>query len=217
MKFLCYSTKSNAIKQWVMEQCAKHWTVNYKNCLQSSPCNHVKNTFKYNEWRGCIKTLFLTKSPLLQISVTGVIFIFLVFWHIPFSLQEVKPLNTLRLQHLNHSSLYNILPKRSQCQSGQFKMLQAKRNTDNSNAQQQPKPQMRKTDPNATQKYPKNIHQHIKTTTGAFTTTHLLAERPQSKCSHLQGLHAERNADDGYHHQQTSYEILHCRENTSKQ
>ncbi len=26
-----------------------------------------------------VKTLFLTKSPLLQISVTGVIFIFLVF------------------------------------------------------------------------------------------------------------------------------------------
>lgn len=24
MKFLCYSTKSNAIRQWVMEQCVKH-------------------------------------------------------------------------------------------------------------------------------------------------------------------------------------------------
>lgn len=80
-------------------------------------------------------------------------------------------------------------------------MLNTERNAYNSNAQQQPKSQVRKANPNAAQEYPKNIHQHIEATVGTFPATNLFAERPQGKACHFQGLHAKRDANNGEHHQ----------------
>lgn len=50
---------------------------------------------------------------------------------------------------------------------------------------------MGQTDPNATQKYPQDIHQYIKATARAIPTSYFFTERPQSKSCQFQGLHTK--------------------------
>ena len=60
---------------------------------------------------------------------------------------------------------------------------------------------MGQTDPNATQKYPQDIHQYIKATARTVSTSYFFTERPQSKSCQFQGLHTKRNTNNGKHHQ----------------
>ena len=95
-------------------------------------------------------------------------------------------------------------------------MLQTERNPNDGDTQENAKTQVRKTNPDASQKYPQHIHQHIQASAGTFAAPHRLSERPQRKHGKFQRLYAERNADDSNHHQQTGHKILHGSENTPK-
>ena len=66
----------------------------------------------------------------------------------------------------------DIFSKRSQRQCRQFEVLQAEGNTDNGDAQNHSKHQVRKANPNTTQEYPQHIHQHVETSARTLSAPH---------------------------------------------
>lgn len=64
------------------------------------------------------------------------------------------------------------------------------------------------TDPDAANEKPQHIHKYAHTTRLRHLPLHLRAERPDGQYAQLHALQAERDADDGYHHNQSCDEIL---------
>ena len=75
MKFLCYSTKSNAIRQGVMEQCVKHYGKLQKAACKAVPRNHVKktplNTMNKGQGTFQFSALFLFYPSILMVSTNN--------------------------------------------------------------------------------------------------------------------------------------------------
>ena len=95
-------------------------------------------------------------------------------------------------------------------------MLSAKWNSNDSDAKEEAKYQMSKTNPNTTKENPKNIHDDAQTTTRLWRSLNTFSKRAECQETKLQSLNAERNTDDGYHHSQTGNYILYSSNNTTK-
>ena len=79
---------------------------------------------------------------------------------------------------------------------------------DNSDAEKQAVEDVGKANPNAANEEPQHIHEHAQTAGLRLFPLHLRAERPNGQHAQLHALQAEWNADDGYHQNQSSDEIL---------
>ena len=64
------------------------------------------------------------------------------------------------------------------------------------------------TDPDASNEEPQHIHEHAQTTGLWWFPLHLRAKRPDGQHAQLHALQTERDADDGYHQNQSCDEIL---------
>ena len=95
-------------------------------------------------------------------------------------------------------------------------MLFAERNTDNGNAKQNAEPKVSKTDPNATQYNPKDVHDKAQASARLWRRFHALAERAEGKETDLQGLDTEGDTDNGNHHAYTGYDVLYSGYYTTK-
>ena len=62
--------------------------------------------------------------------------------------------------------------------------------------------------PNAANEEPQHIHKYAQAARLRLFPIHLRAEWPDGKYAHFHALHAEWNADDCYHQNQTTAEIL---------
>ena len=60
-------------------------------------------------------------------------------------------------------------------------MLFSERNTDNGNGKQNTKRKVRQTNPNATQDYPKKVHDNTQASTGLWRGFYSLTERAEGK------------------------------------
>ena len=89
--------------------------------------------------------------------------------------------------------IHDLFSKWGQCQSCQFEMLYAKRQSYNCNTQQYAKCKMRKAYPYTSQKYPKNIHQYTKATSRIGTTPNLFPKWTQCQQRHFEGLQTKRD------------------------
>ena len=79
---------------------------------------------------------------------------------------------------------------------------------DDGDAEQQAIEDVGKTDPDAANEEPQHIHEHAQTARLRLLPLHLRAERPDGQHAQLHALQTERDADDGYHQNQSCDEIL---------
>ena len=82
------------------------------------------------------------------------------------------------------------------------------RNANDGDAEQQAVEDVGETDPDASNEEPQHIHEHTQTARLRLLPLHLRAERPDGQHSQFHALQAERDADDGYHQNQSGDEIL---------
>ena len=75
-------------------------------------------------------------------------------------------------------------------------------------SEQQAVEEVGETDPDAAHEEPQHVHKHAQTARLRLFPLHLRAERPDGQHAQLHALQAERNADDGYHQNQSCDEIL---------
>ena len=79
---------------------------------------------------------------------------------------------------------------------------------DDGDAEQQAVEDVGEKDPDAAHEEPQHIHEHAQTARLRLLPLYLRAERPNGQHAQLHTLQTERDADDGYHQNQSGDEIL---------
>ena len=104
--------------------------------------------------------------------------------------------------------LYDFHIEWWQSQLCQAEVHLSPRYSDDGDAEQQAIEDVGKANPNAAHEEPQHIHEHAQAARLRLFPFHFRAERPDGQHAQLHTLQTERDADDGYHQNQSCDEIL---------